>query len=83
MSLLLLLGSSKFGGRQPMPLTWFPLRGLVSHSDRPLSVLATHVIIYLGPDPIRLTLHVDRVCLAMARHKGTCWPRGISGLQSN
>lgn len=55
MSLLLLIGSSKFVGRQPMTLTLFSLMGFISHSDRPLSVLITPVIICLRPDdPIRL-----------------------------
>ena len=30
--------------------------------------------------PLDCVLRVDRVWVARARHKGTHWPRGISGL---
>ena len=55
MSLLLLIGSSQFVARQPIPLTFFPLLGLTSHSDSPFSILTIHVLICLRTvDPIRL-----------------------------
>lgn len=62
-SLLLWINFSKFVGRQPIPLTLFPLKGLISHG--PFSILAIHVIIC--PEsvyPRRLQAPVARVYAA-------------------